>query len=173
MVYIISSNVSNYQDILLQTFQRFLLDEKVSEKTRVNYLADVRHFLTWLIGSFLPKKNPILSHTDLLKLVSKDLMENYKRTMTLEHTPVSTVNRRLSSLRMFFRCVMNHAWLSDNPMEYIANIPKADTGNVAQINSIIHRFISEDLKEESEKQINYRTYLQEFFDWLETHHNSL
>ncbi len=42
------SNENENQDLILEEFNSFLKKERVSPLTRKNYLADIRHFLSWL-----------------------------------------------------------------------------------------------------------------------------
>lgn len=166
MANLISSNALNYQDFLIQTFQRFLLDEKTSEKTRVNYMGDVRQFINWLSNSIQTKQNSPSTHLELLKLITPELLENYKRSLLLEHIPVATINRRLSSLRMFFRCVINEGWFSDNPMEFIANIPKNVPLSPDSLPNYVTQYLESEFTLDSDTQTAERNNLTEFLDWL-------
>lgn len=168
MANLISSNALNYQGFLIETFQRFLLDEKTSEKTRVNYVGDLRQFINWLSNSIRSQKNTLEDHLEFLKRVTPELLENYKRALLLEYVPVATVNRRLSSLRMFFRCVMNEGWLFDNPMEFIANIPKDVPLGSDSLPNYINQYLESEFSTDSETQTAERINLTEFIDWLKS-----
>ena len=166
MANLISSNVTDYQDFLVRTFQHFLIAQKASEKTRVNYTGDLKQFINWLINSAQPMQKPLSSHLDLLKLVSNDLIENYKRSMLLDHVPIATLNRRLSALRMFFRCVMSQGWLNENPMEFIANIPKDQALDFNDLLTRIDHYVQSEYIHHSQNQKTERATLVEFINWL-------
>ena len=166
MANLISSNATDYQDFLAGTFQRFLIAQKASEKTRVNYIGDLKQFLNWLMNSAHTIHKPLSSHLDLLKLASNDLVENYKRSMLLDHVPVATLNRRLSALRMFFRCVMSQGWLNENPMEFIANIPKEQTLDFNDLLTRIDHYVQSEYIHHSQNQKTERATLVEFINWL-------
>lgn len=172
MAHLISSNALNYQGFLIDTFQRFLLDEKTSEKTRVNYIGDVRQFINWLSNSIQSPQNTPDSHLEFLHRITPELLENYKRSLLLEHVPVATINRRLSSLRMFFRCAINQDWLPNSPMEFVANIPKDVPLASDSMPNYIAQYLESEFSADSETQTAERTNLTEFLDWLKNTHTT-
>src|SRR3989344_210136 len=122
---IISSNVLNYTILLEATFQEFLLSAQTLQVTIKNYLADLRNFFAWL-ATYLTNRpsRRFASHSQLLRLVTPEVIENYKHDQLVNHTPASTINRRLSTLRTFFRCAVSHGWVDENSAELVQNVKK-------------------------------------------------
>lgn len=120
-----SANSPDYQAFMERIFLGYLLEQGASEKTRRNYRTDVRHFFGWMEAS----------RVHSLVAVNHETLEAYKRSHTDAHVPISTLNRRLSALRMFFRCAMKEGWITENPMDAVPNI----TDKVA---SITHHSVS-------------------------------
>jgi len=91
------SNVSKLEKALTKEISRYLKTLEVSPKTLTNYKSDTKHFLSWLIRtrSDLKKRS---SKKIFEKISSKDI-ENYTRELKAGNVPVSTIKRRLSSLR--------------------------------------------------------------------------
>lgn len=114
------SNASDYQAVLDAGFTEFLIRQQASKKTSTNYRADVRHFLSWLLAS---STMPSLKHD--LSMVTRETIENYKQSLVLAKTPASTINRRLSALRMFFQYATVNGFVQENSALGVRNIPKA------------------------------------------------
>lgn len=119
------SNTPDYQAELVSQFEVFLKAQNASPKTQKNYLSDVRKFLSWAVTT-IPDANalPDPKHESLIKLLSTDILEGYKASLVHEHTPIATINRKLSTLRMFFRCAIHLGWIHDNPIEHVSNLPR-------------------------------------------------
>lgn len=123
---LMSTNVLNYQAELIVIFSKFLHREGTSVKTQKNYGTDLHHFLNWTL---LTIKNTHgitpQNHVTLLSLVTTDLIEAYKLYLQHHHVPHATINRRLSALRIFFRCCIAEGWIEDNPAARVANITQS------------------------------------------------
>jgi site-specific recombinase XerD len=86
---------------LLKLFKNFLYAEKISKGSVRSYLSDIRFFLCWF-ETFL-KENHLLTIDFLqsLSLITPKVLESYKASLLTQQTPLSTINRRFSSLRKF------------------------------------------------------------------------
>ena len=109
-----ASNWSDYQASIDQAFSDFLEKRGVSKITRKNYRTDLRHFLAW---ARLP-----IDQVFPFKRITTPLFDAYKQSQILSKTPPATINRRLSTIRMFFRCAIAQGWVTDNPTKNIVNI---------------------------------------------------
>ncbi len=165
---VISSNALNYQVILEQSFIEFLTGQGASEKTRNNYRSDLRHFVGWtmltIISTGLP--NPT-THLDFVHLISPDLLHNYKLYMVENTIPTATINRRLSTIRMFFRCCLTHGWITHSPAETLINI-RDDHKNNAPLSAILTHWKQDLEKEGASKSTikNYLTDVRKFLEWI-------
>ncbi len=124
---IILSNVFDYQALLDTEFSTYLIKQNASEVTRKNYLADIRNFFKWLNtgitnGSITLREN---AEKPLTRITS-EIVETFKRSLIASQTPVATINRRLSALRMFFQFAVLEQKIMENPMLLVRNISRND-----------------------------------------------
>jgi len=159
---IILSNVFDYQALLSSEFSAYLIEQKASEITRKNYLADIRHFFQWLLTSARELGIELREDEDKpLRPITSDHIENYKQSMRIGQTPVATVNRRLSSLRMFFQFAEAHNLIGTNPMMGVRNIPRSDAiKSSSTLDAILNKYASDTTV--SPEDINN---IKEFFSW--------
>lgn len=176
---IILSNILIYQEKLDLVFSSFLKREGASKKTQKNYLSDVKAFLTWLINTLQSTSSKIPSTLpDLLKIISPDIIDNFKKYLVLHHTPISTINRRLSALRIFFRCCIAQNWITNNPIEAISNISKLHIESQVKDEMLTELFplFIEELRSEGVPDFISEQYIediQEFFEWYNQQSSNL
>lgn len=85
------TNTNQPNTPLLEQFRQYLLSQNINPGTVGNYVSDINHFLGWLEGIGLE-----LDH------ISSDHIHSYRRHLLEElSAPITTVNRRLTSLRRF------------------------------------------------------------------------
>ncbi|MEK7544274.1 MAG: site-specific integrase [Patescibacteria group bacterium] len=131
-----STQFSKYQPLLETTFEEFLTHQGTSLVTRKNYRMDIRQFLAWLEDAISPaKRSQIDSHQTLLKTISEELLETYKRDQLLTKTPQATINRRLSTVRAFLKCAVTQGWLTENPADGLTNIKSKEPTTKTPIKS--------------------------------------
>lgn len=94
----------------IQRFTDYLrLERQYSEETILNYQHDLKDFLSFLSET---------GDTDFLKVTYRDVRiyvselydKNYKRT---------TMQRKMSSLRTFYRYLLQNKQIDENPFEYV------------------------------------------------------
>lgn len=163
------SNLLNYQTILEEAFCKFLLNQGASKKTQRNYRTDLHHFLNWVVLTIPTTTNHLLASTaGLLAVITPELLENYKRLLVENHVPLSTVNRRLSSVRAFCRACQAYGWLNHNPAASLQNLTKEKTKE-SQLEKILELF-RHDLKHEGASKVtikNYASDVKQFLTWLQ------
>lgn len=101
-------NLDNYR----QEFKQYLVAEKKSVSTIRNYLSDLRYFFGWLnvnIGALR------------LNQIKNETIEAYRKSLIEDKAPKKTINRRLSTLRLFFKFCISQDWIKENPAKKIAN----------------------------------------------------
>jgi integrase/recombinase XerC len=159
-----------YQDILTaleNIFISFLERQKVSKKTIINYRMDIHHFF-----SYAKEKIPIItiqtSPQSLVKCIEHHQIEAYKQSQLDNNIPQATINRRLSTIRMFFKACDERGLLSVNPMLDISTIPKIQTKE--QITDPVIREFERDLARDGASKVtikNYAADVKRFLEWLE------
>lgn len=162
---IILSNVPNvfdYQTLLNTEFSTYLIKQNASEITRKNYLTDIKNFFTWLNTCITNGSIKLLEHAEKpLSRITTEIVETYKRSLITSKTPIATINRRLSALRMFFQFALIEHKVTDNPMILVRNIPRTDAPNETDI---LDAALSVYAKEKSAKQADIDD-IKTFFSW--------
>lgn len=132
---IILSNVFDYQALLDNEFSTYLIKQNASEVTRKNYLMDIRNFFKWLNTCITNGSITLLENTEKpLARITTEIIETFKRSLITSQTPVATINRRLSALRMFFQFAIIEQKITENPMTLVHNISRID--GLDDINSL-------------------------------------
>lgn len=98
-------------------FKTYLKNNSFSRTSINNYLADFRHFISWLV--VMLKKQGLSFEP---RYFDKKTFELYKKSLENEKMSTRSVNRRLSTLRTFIRFCITQGWVSTNPLEDINNI---------------------------------------------------
>ena len=131
---IILSNVFDYQALLDTEFSTYLIKQNASEITRKNYVMDIKNFFTWLNMCLTNGSITLLENAERpLARITSEIVETFKRSLITSKTPIATINRRLSALRMFFQFALIEHKITDNPMTLIHNIPRTNALNEANI----------------------------------------
>ncbi|MCL4360038.1 site-specific integrase [Patescibacteria group bacterium] len=174
MVNLIWSNIPDYQAFLETLFETFLIRKKVSEKTRKNYKSDLRHFFSWASHTNeslpLPNTAPHLPSGETEKLtlyiaaIRAEHIAAYIRDSQRARTPLATINRRLSSLRMLYRFAEEEGWIHENPMNCVRNVRGQENGR-ENPRDLINAF-SRYLAEEGASKTTVRTYTADAADFL-------
>lgn len=81
-----------------------------------NYLSDLRYFIGWYT-----KNAQHESFLISLENLSSEHIEAYKAYLLSNHLPTKTVNRRLSTVRMFGKYLISQNILKSNPAQHIVN----------------------------------------------------
>lgn len=116
--------------ILQALFKDFLIAEKTSKITMKNYLSDVRHHLSWIAYRFsnLAKDTNVIENNDIglidqfIMFSEHNMISDYVSYLLENGVPVSTINRRLSTLRKFYHFCHIRGILHVNPTHSIRNV---------------------------------------------------
>jgi len=140
-------NLDNYR----REFKQYLVAVKKSANTIRNYLSDLRHFFGWLNVNFSALR---------LNQIKNDTVRAYRESLIEDKAPIKTVNRRLSTLRLFFKFCISQDWIKENPAKKIINF----NGEKKSLNEISYQFFHSLEKERAgEEEISvYRQDIQEF-----------
>ena len=98
-------------DDAIRAFVTFLdIERGASRETIRSYHSDLRQFLTFLKNSSLPPvAAPTLASVDVLTIRS------YLRWLDEQHEKKSSLARKLSTLKSFFRFLTHEGWTETNP----------------------------------------------------------
>lgn len=119
MLSAINSHTEGYNLYNLEANFRTYLLAVINLKaiTVKNYLSDIRYFIGWyqqqrteseLLGS--------------LKALDRESIEAYKHYLQASNLPSTTINRRLSTVRMFCKFLIDQNILSINPAQHMVNV---------------------------------------------------
>lgn len=118
-------NVHNLEAL----FKKYLLSvndsceshsENMASSSVRNYLSDFRFFWGWLVAkAHLPES---FDDAAQMATITKDHVLAFRQFMVEEKLPLITVNRRLSTIRRFFRFCVSQGWISVNPAHEVQNI---------------------------------------------------
>jgi len=152
---------------LPKIFRNYLVIEGYSPVTVRNYLSDLNHFLAWL-ELRLRSRNLPFSQNEIESIsqhFTPQTVEAYKNFLFKNHLPVSTSNRRLSTIRCFAKFCLSQNWISQNPTKGVRNKPAPEEGAT----EILARF-KKALEAEKTSSNTIKSYLSDintFLTWLE------
>ena len=160
---------------LPELFKNYLKVQRVSAVTAKNYLADINQFLQWLAQKTGIKHQ--IAGKAIFGLFTAETIEEYKTDQLLQHTPLSTINRRLSALRKFGQFGKERGWITDNPASKIANLhlreeqktPDSTSDGGRMDSSEVLTDFQKHLEKERVSQITIKNYLSDlrhFLGWL-------
>lgn len=113
-------NLSNLEAL----FKDFLINERISRISIKNYTCDIRHFMSWFMYTRLQNHTNGTHLDHFIDTISRSIIEDYITYHQTDNLPVSTINRRLSSLRKFFTFCLLREILKENPMVHIRNLER-------------------------------------------------
>jgi integrase/recombinase XerC len=101
-------------NILLQDFQTYLqVERNVSDHTKVAYISDVEEFAGFL------QKNEFIKDTDGLSYVDAEMVRAYLGYLFRQKVKKVTINRKISSLRAFYKFLIRAGKIKINPAALI------------------------------------------------------
>ena len=102
---------------IIQDFQIYLeVERNVSAHTRVAYIADIQEF-----AHFLHNNNFIKSQDEIINVEPENIRE-YLSYLYHQKVKKVTVNRKVSSLRAFYKYVLRTGKIKNNPAEMIQTL---------------------------------------------------
>ena len=155
---------------LPRSFKTYLLLNGASKNTVKNYLADFNHFLAWLELT-LRGQNIALDRSVpeiFINYFDRNYLAKYKSYLVQNQLPISTINRRLSTLRSFGNFCVSQAWLKENPAKKVTNVSLRKKEVIKQ-QEILNKFKNH-LEEEKSSPITIKNYLSDirnFLTWVE------
>ena len=102
---------------IIQDFENYLkVERNVSVHTKIAYVADVQDFAIFLTDKSLVKK------PDEIIIVEPEIIRQYLSNLYQQRVKKVTVNRKVSSLRAFYKYVLRTGKIDKNPAEMIQTL---------------------------------------------------
>jgi site-specific recombinase XerD len=162
------SNVLNYQSKLEAFFETVLINSGKSTKTKTNYKSDLNHFLNWISKLFVKLEIYPKNESDFLSYIQPETITAYINWQQKCFTPIATINRHLSSVRMFFRVANTSQIIKNNPTKFINNVKIITPNSQTKPSSMIGEFKISLLREGAAKSTikNYSSDIADFIFWI-------
>ena len=102
---------------MIQAFQTYLdVEKNVSDHTKIAYIADIREFARYLAdNSFVKDQEEIAG-------VKPEILRQYLSALYKKNVKKVTVNRKISSLRAFYKYLSRTGKIHVNPAEMIQSL---------------------------------------------------
>jgi len=113
------------KDRITQLFLQYLKSCNVSEKTLRYYKSDLALFTAWLVFKIKSLGADCENLQEALPFLTNKTAEEYKEFLIKNGNSVQTINRRLSTLRILSKFLLDTNLLSFNFAKNIKNISKA------------------------------------------------
>ncbi len=118
---------------VVREFGSCLKRSDFSSATIKNYLADIRHFASWLASA---RTKPVLEST------GEDIRDYCLELIALKAHSPSTVNRRIQSIRKFYRYALESGLVEGDPSQGVKLLPQSRSQGVRGLDqSEIKRFL--------------------------------
>lgn len=99
------------QHLIIKSFKEFLTTQGASLRTQKGYVFDLQYFLNWL------NKRGIL-----VEDISHKEIKSYIKLLEDQQKSIATINRHLSTLRVFSQFLIEQNIIHFNPMQGIQNL---------------------------------------------------
>ena len=141
----------------LEEFKSYLLHSKKkhSKATIKNYLADINKFIKWTQENSPSKYNP--------SKITLETIETYKFTLNKDKIAISSIERYLSSLRLFFTFLKVKNLIHQNPLDHVSNNRKPEPDPLFLKDFKLY-LLDKNISKVTIK--NYLMDVSQFTDWL-------
>jgi site-specific recombinase XerD len=141
----------------LEEFKSYLLHSKKkhSKTTIKNYVADINKFIKWTQENSQLKYNPSKTTAETIQL--------YKLRLNKDKIALSSIERYLSSLRLFFTFLKSKNLINQNPFDSLINNTK-NTKDSLSLNNFKLYLLDQNISKVTIK--NYLMDISQFTDWL-------
>lgn len=160
-----TNNSYNLYNLELE-FKIYLTENKQSSVTVKNYLADIRKFL----GHFLNDKAVAEPYNDLdhkLGLLTTQNIKEYRNYLSSLGLSKSTINRHLSSIRLFCSFLVEKKYLTTNPTNDVGNISIDETLDILALKNTLISEFEKDLILENMDKTSIKNYLLDVAEFLD------
>ncbi len=154
-------------DRITKLFLQYLKSCSVSEKTYRNYKSDLALFSAWLIFKAKAIGADCQNLQEALPFISKKTANEYKEFLLANKTPAPTLNRRLSTLRIFSKFLYENQFISFDFAQGVKNISKAHDLSPFEKDVKEFSFFLESQKASPLTIKNYLSDISQFLKWIE------
>lgn len=152
-------------DNLIDLFKIYLDSQGLSQVSKINYSADLRHFLEWLVLHLRTTRVDFSEDhpPSLASMITRERIELYITFLLKNKTKLKTVNRRLSALRKLGSFAVSQGWLDTNPGKLIEN-SRSDKSDNDEV--ILLKDFEKYLKSDSASNITIQNYMVDINQFL-------
>lgn len=103
---------------IINLFITYLKNRNLSERTLQEYSSDIKHFISWYEYHYMDSSNQVVIFP--FAQINKPELESYIETMLkIGELKPSTINRRISTLKLFFDWAYHTSYSKRNPAKHI------------------------------------------------------
>lgn len=95
-------------------FKKYLVAGNAEPSTVKNYLSDLHFFFSWIKNT---QSIDEIAYSELPEVFSHSLIRTYYSYLITSPNASKTVDRRISTVRKFFRLCMDQQWINSNPVD--------------------------------------------------------
>lgn len=111
----------------LDLFSKHLISKDLSDRTIKNYLGDIAYFYKWLTSLYDKEKDIVLINQGDIKAYRQELL-------VIKRQKATSVNRRLQSLKNFFKCLHALSYIKNDPSKNIKFAKKVKINKPQSLN---------------------------------------
>lgn len=104
-------------------FKKYLIAGNAEPSTIKNYLSDLHFFFSWIKSS---QSIDEIAYSELPEVFTHSLIRSYYSYLETSQNADKTIERRISTVRKFFKLCMDQQWISTNPVDQFDKGSKRD-----------------------------------------------
>lgn len=152
-------------DKLVNLFFQYLDNLSVAPVTYKQYRSDLVHFSGWLMLKIRSHGSYAESLSETTVFITKKTAEEYRSFLSQNRVPISTINRRLSTLRHLGKFLLASQVLDYNFTEGIQNFSLQKHNENKLVDEFKHHLVKERVSNNTIK--NYLSDIKQFLAWIE------
>ena len=154
--------ITRTKDAITDKFIKYLIDRGVSVKTLKNYTSDVNNFSSFVTQNVKSLGGSAEGLTEAIPFLTSDTASNYKKYLSNANASVSTVNRRLSTLRSLAKFLKEEGVIEDNSALSTTSIQDKEDKTLSDFAKYLQ---GQKVSKNTAK--NYISDIRQFIAWIE------
>ncbi|MBX4205841.1 site-specific integrase [Candidatus Microgenomates bacterium] len=151
-------------------FENYLREVKnVSKNTIRFYRSDLNHFSNWLIEQLKPLGVLLESIDEAIPYLNNKTVEDYKNNLIGSGVALKTINRRLSTLRIYSSFLASEGHIQSDFASEVVNLSESTNKKVHDYHEPVLGHFELYLKKQGASANtvkNYMADIKQFFDWM-------